>query len=95
MVTFLPGLLLIAGALPFRTAIAGNARMRAAIAGVNATVVGILAAALYDPLWITGVATLTDAIVALAGFTLLVRWRTPPVVIVAGSVAAAIAIALF
>ncbi len=91
---FLPGLLLIAGALPFRAAITRHARARSAIAGVNATVVGILAAALYDPLWITGITVPTDGLIALVGFALLVAWRAPPLIIVLGSVGAAIGSAL-
>lgn len=87
---FLPGLLLIAGAMPFRAAIGRSRNTRAAIAGVNAAVVGILAAALYDPLWTTGIASLADALIALAGFVLLVRFRTPPLVVVVASVAASI-----
>jgi chromate transporter len=88
---FLPGLLLIAGALPFRSTIGGSGKARAAIAGVNATVVGILAAALYDPLWTSGIASVADAAIALVGFALLAGLRAPPLVIVAGSVAASIA----
>ena len=87
---FLPGLLLIAGAMPFRAAISRSRQTRAAIAGVNAAVVGILAAALYDPLWTTGIASFADALIALAGFGLLVRFRTPPLVVVVASVAASI-----
>ncbi|MES2443808.1 MAG: chromate efflux transporter [Pseudomonadota bacterium] len=89
---FLPGLLLIAGALPFRFAISRNGRARAAIAGVNATVVGILAAALYDPLWTAGIASRADAVIAAGGLGLLVWLRCPPLLVVLGSVAAAIAL---
>lgn len=84
---FAPGLLLIAGALPFRRAVAGSPRARAAIAGVNATVVGILGAALYDPLWITGIGSVLDAVVAIVGCVLLVRFRPLPLLIVLASVA--------
>ena len=91
---FLPGLLLIAGALPYRAAIGRSARARSAIAGVNATVVGILAAALYDPLWTTGIASPADAVIALAGFALLTVGGTPPLIVVIGSVVAAISLTL-
>lgn len=87
---FLPGLLLIAGAMPFRAAIGRSRATRAAIVGVNAAVVGILGAALYDPLWTTGTASLADALIALAGVILLVRFSTPPLVAIAASVAASI-----
>jgi chromate transporter len=79
---FLPGLLLIAGTLPLRLAVAGDFRARRAIAGVNAAVVGILAAALYDPLWKTGVTSIFDAVITLAGLVLLLRWRVPPLFVV-------------
>ncbi len=90
---FLPGLLLIAGALPFRAAIANNARAQSAIMGINAVVVGVLAAALYDPLWTTGVGAPADALIAGAGLLLLLRFRLPPLVLVAGTVAAAMVLA--
>lgn len=88
---FLPGLLLIAGALPLRRAVAGDARIRRAVVGVNAAVVGILAAALYDPLWTTGVRSILDAAVALAGLALLLRWRAPPLLVVLLTILASIA----
>ncbi|MCF8708753.1 chromate efflux transporter [Rhizorhapis sp. SPR117] len=92
---FLPGLLLIAGMLPFRAVLGRSSRARAAIAGVNATVVGILAAALYDPLWTSGIDSLADALIALAGFALFVGLRVPPLAIVFGSVGAAVAVAMW
>jgi chromate transporter len=57
--------------------------VQAALIGINAAVVGILGAALYDPVWKTGVRNGTDVAIALTGFLLLERWRTPPVVVVA------------
>ncbi|MFC3786374.1 chromate transporter [Sphingopyxis italica] len=91
---FLPGLLLTAGAMPFRAAIAQSATARAAISGVNAAVVGILAAALYDPLWTSGILSPPDAMIAIAGFGLLVRLQVPPLAVVLGSVAASIGAAV-
>ena len=85
---FAPGLLLVAWALSYREAISTSPRLRAAVAGMNATVVGILGAALYDPLWITGVTSWFDLAVAAAGCLLLVRWRVPPLVVVCGSATA-------
>ena len=61
--------------------------------GINAVVVGILAAALYDPLWTTGVASAADALIAGAGLFLLLRFRPPPLAVVAGTVAAAMTLA--
>jgi chromate transporter len=56
--------------------------------GVNAAVVGILGAALYDPVWMTTVHSPRDVGIALVGFVLPVAWRAPPLVVVAFSAAA-------
>jgi chromate transporter len=88
---FLPGLLLVSAALPFRHALTEDARMRRALWGVNAAVVGILAAALYDPLWRTGVTSLADAAIVLCGLLLLLRWRVPPLFVVLLTMIASIA----
>lgn len=63
-----------------RFALTMLARVRgasAALAGVNASVVGILGAALYDPVWRSGVHDLADAVTGVAAFALLQRWRLP------------------
>jgi chromate transporter len=91
---FLPGLLLVTGALAFRQRIMGSAEARKAIAGVNAVVVGLLAAAFYDPLWTTGIASILDVILAAAALLLLVRFKIPPVIVVATSVAVNAALAM-
>jgi chromate transporter len=73
---FLPGLLLVLGALPFWEAVRRMPRARAALAGINAAVVGILAAALYDPVWTAAVRSLAD--VGVAAFLLaLLLIRVP------------------
>ena len=86
---FLPGLLLVAGALPFWRALAARDVTARMLAGVNAAVVGLLAAALYDPVWITAVRDAKDFAIALAAFVLLVAVRWPPLAVVGGCVAAA------
>jgi chromate transporter len=91
---FLPGLLLVTGALAFRQRIMGSALARRSITGVNAVVVGLLAAAFYDPLWITGIASVLDVILAAAALLLLVRFKIPPVVVVALCVAVNAALAM-
>jgi chromate transporter len=63
------------------------------MAGVNAAVVGLLAAALYNPLWTTSIETPIDFVIALLGFVLLAVWRAPPVAVVAFTVLSALAIA--
>lgn len=74
---FLPGLLLIHGMLPFWESLRRAAVAQAALRGVNAAVVGILLAALFDPIWTSAVRGPVDAAVALAGFALLVLWKCP------------------
>jgi chromate transporter len=50
--------------------------------GVNAAVVGLLGAALYNPVWTTSVKVPADFAVALVGFVLLTAWRAPPLLVV-------------
>jgi chromate transporter len=57
---------------------------------VNAAVVGLLGAALYDPIWRTAVLTGRDLAIALAGFLLLEQWRVPPIIVVVLTVIAAV-----
>jgi chromate transporter len=80
---FLPGLLLVAGTLPFVSKGVTGRRAVGALAGVNATVVGLLAAALYDPVWTSAVRTAVDAAAALAGFALLASTRMSVLVVLA------------
>ena len=75
---FLPGLLLLVGALPFWDALRSRPQAQAAMRGANAAVVGILGAALYDPVWTSAVLTPLDFLLALAGFLALVIWKLPP-----------------
>ena len=91
---FLPGLLLVAGVLPLWNAIARHPNAARAIAGVNAAVVGLLAAALYDPIWTSAVHGPIDVAIAVIGFTLLLAWRVSALAVVLWCVAASIAMAL-
>ena len=77
VVIFLPGLLLVTGALPFWDAFRRRAATQAAMRGVNAAVVGILLAALYQPVWTSAVKGPGDFVVALVAFVLLVVWALP------------------
>ena len=79
---FLPGILVLLGALPFWDAFRQRAGAQAIMLGVNAAVVGLLGAALYSPLWTSSVKSAGDFAIALLGFVLLTAWRTPPWVIV-------------
>ena len=89
---FLPGFLLVAGALPWWRALGHSPAAARAVAGVNAAVVGLLAAALYDPVWTSAVRAPFDVAIAAIAFTLLVAWRASPIVVVAWCVAAAMAV---
>ena len=80
---FLPGLLLAAGMLPFWRTLTRAPRARAAVAGINAAVVGLLAAALYDPVWTGSVHEPTDIALAVAAVVLLVAVRAPAILVVA------------
>jgi chromate transporter len=91
---FLPGFLLVAGVLPLWRAIAGQPIAARAIAGVNAAVVGLLAAALYDPVWTSAVRGSLDLAIALVGFTLLAAWRVSALLVVGWCVVASVAAAL-
>ena len=75
---FLPGLLLVYGALPFWEGLRGRPPAQAAMRGANAAVVGLLGAALYSPVWTSAVLSRADFAVALAGFLMLVVWKAPP-----------------
>jgi chromate transporter len=79
---FLPGMLILIGALPFWEAFRSRANAQAAMRGINAAVVGLLGAALYHPVWTSSVRTSGDFGVALIGFVLLTAWRAPPLLVV-------------
>jgi len=79
---FLPAFLLVAGTLPFWEALRQKRGIQGALAGVNAAVVGILLAALYDPIWVSSILVPADFVLAAILFTMLAYWKTPPWVIV-------------
>ena len=91
---FLPGILILLGMLPFWDAFRTRPGAQAAMRGVNAAVVGLLGAALYNPLWTTTVKTPGDFGVALVGFVLLVAWRAAPLVAVVVCACGGIVLAL-
>jgi len=81
---FVPSFLIVAGALPFWEQLRTNKRMRAALIGVNAAVVGLLLAALYDPVWTSAIHRPTDFGLALMALVALMFWRLPPWLVVIG-----------
>ncbi len=74
---FLPGFLIVAGALPYWQTLSAKDTTARSLAGVNAAVVGLLAAALYDPVWVSAVKGPSDFAIALIGCVLLVSWKWP------------------
>lgn len=91
---FLPGILLQLAALPFWSAMRGHTTVQASMRGINAAVVGLLAAALYRPVWTSAVLAPADFAVVTAGFVLLVAWKAPPLVVVLLSAGAGVIIAM-
>ncbi|OCW22835.1 chromate efflux transporter [Pseudomonas sp. S3E12] len=85
---FTPSFLLVLGALPFWESLRRSPRTQAALAGVNAAVVGLLLAALYQPVWTSAIFTAQDVALALIGLVALMVWKLPPWLVVVGSGAA-------
>ncbi len=81
---FLPSFLLVAGALPFWEVLRSQRLARAALAGVNAAVVGLLLAALYNPVWTSAIVGVNEFILALLAWVALMFWRLPPWLVVLG-----------
>ncbi|ACB75455.1 chromate efflux transporter [Opitutus terrae] len=79
---FLPAWMLIGGALPFWHLLRSKAWTQAGLRGANAAVVGVLLAALYNPVWLQGVHHARDVAAAFAAFALLEIWRAPPWLVV-------------
>ncbi|HMR47657.1 MAG TPA: chromate efflux transporter [Arachnia sp.] len=91
---FLPGFLLLLGALPFWNALRRRTGAEAAMRGVNAAVVGILVAALYTPVFSTAITGPATFCLGLVCFVLLVAWRLPPWVVVLVGAAGGTALSL-
>lgn len=74
---FLPGFLLLIACLPYWQKLVQHAVFGRAFAGANAAVVGLLAATLYNPIFIHAIASGLDLAIAALAFTLLARWKIP------------------
>jgi chromate transporter len=79
---FLPSFLLVIGPLPFWDDLRGRPWAQSALRGVNAAVVGLLLAALYNPVWTSGITKPSDFALAAAALLLLFMWQTPPWLVV-------------
>jgi len=80
---FLPAFLLVIGPLPFWDGLRRRPWAQAALRGVNAAVVGLLLAALYRPVWTSGITNAGDFALGVVAFLLLFMWKTPPWLVVA------------
>jgi chromate transporter len=89
---FVPGLLLVVGALPFWDTLRTRPGAQAALRGTNAAVVGLLGAALYHPVWTSAILSPRDFALALVGFVLLTAWQAPPWLVVALTAAGGVAL---
>ncbi len=81
---FAPSFLLVIGVLPFWERLRSNRRTQAALAGVNAAVVGLLLAALYDPVWTSAIKAAEHFVLALLALAALMYWKLPPWLVVLG-----------
>ena len=85
---FLPSFLLIVGVLPFWEKLRRYHAMKLAMQGINAAVVGLLLAALYNPVWTNAIYNIVDSAIALGAFLLLQFWKWPSwLVVIAGAIA--------
>lgn len=82
---FAPSFLLVVGVLPFWERLRRNVRTQAALLGVNAAVVGLLLAALYQPVWTSAIYGPQDFALALVALVALMFWKLPPWLVVIGS----------
>lgn len=82
---FAPSFLLIVGALPFWESLRRNIRTQAALRGINAAVVGLLLAALYQPVWTSAIHAPQDFGLALVALVALMFWKLPPWLVVVSS----------
>ncbi|QRQ85892.1 MULTISPECIES: chromate efflux transporter [Cupriavidus] len=82
---FAPSFLLVVGALPFWERLRRTPRTQAALSGINAAVVGLLLAALYQPVWTSAIHAPNDFGLALVALVALMFWKLPPWLVVIGS----------
>jgi chromate transporter len=95
LAVFAPSFLLVIGVLPFWDQLRRVDAVRRALVGINAAVVGLLLAALYNPVWTSAIFSPADFGLALAAFTLLVFWKVPPWLVVILSAAGGAGLEMF
>jgi len=84
---FLPAFLLVLGTLPFWNTLRQNPKIKGALMGVNAAVVGILIAAFYNPIWTSSILAPADFAFAAILFSMLAYWKLPPwIIVITGAV---------
>jgi chromate transporter len=88
---FLPGLLALIGVLPFWRVVRAQPAAQAAMRGANAAMMGVLAAALYSPVWTGSVHGSPDVAVAAMAFVALTAGRVAPLWVVAACAALGVA----
>jgi len=91
---FLPSFFMIVGALPFWDTLRGRSSFQSALRGINAAVVGLLLAALYQPVWTSAIHGPADVGLALTAFGLLAFWKAPAWLVVVLAAAAGTLFAL-
>jgi chromate transporter len=94
LAVFFPSFLLLVGILPFWSAVRTWPGAQSALSGVNAAVVGLLAAALYNPVWTSAVLTVPDFCISLGAFVLLARMNARPWMVVLLGAAAGQAVSM-
>ncbi|MBT2689292.1 chromate transporter [Bacillus sp. ISL-47] len=93
---FLPAFLLILGTLPFWDSLRRNPKIKGALMGVNAAVVGILIGAFYHPIWTSSILEPVDFAFAAVLFSMLVYWKLPPwIIVVTGAIGGMILSSIF
>jgi chromate transporter len=92
---FLPGFLLVLAVLPYWQRMSQQAAQQATIAGASAAVVGVLAAALYDPIFVHAITQPIDLAIAAIAYAALARWKVPVLAVVLFCIIAKVLWALF
>ena len=92
---FLPSFLLLIAVLPHWESLRRRLAVQSALRGVNAAVVGLLLAALYNPVWTSAILAPRDFALGITAFLLLALWRVPPWLVVMLGAASAEALSLF